>query len=81
MGQYFRRPTGKGQVKGEDMFIQLTKKRIVSPGEKRAISYAGISARAGKMPKRPMSFAPKAQRKTSTMFLKSSKLRNRRNYF
>jgi hypothetical protein len=73
MSKYFRTPTGKG-LKGPDTFIQLERKRILSTGEKREISYAGIAAR-----RKTPSFAPR--KIAPTNFLKSSKVKSGRKTF
>ena len=72
VGKYFRLPRGKG-LKGPDLYIQKERMRIITPGEKREISYKGIAARTGKvqpsgLKMSPPSFKPK---KKPTNFLRS----------
>ena len=91
MSKYFRRPTGRGKIKGPDTFIQLERKRIITPGEKREISLVGVASRrvgrisgrvGGRKPMSLASFTPSfTPKKSSTNFLKSSKLKSGRRTF
>jgi hypothetical protein len=80
IGKYFRAPTGKGRIKGPDTFIQLERKRIITPGEKKEISFKGITVRAGRrIPTRfSQSFASK---KRPINFLKSKTNKGKRTFF
>ena len=62
VGEYFRAPKTKA-LRGPDTYVQLERKRITSPGEKREISLQGVLARTGRIP--PTTFTKIPSRNTS----------------